>query len=749
MISRSSSAGSFTLDTRYGKSKRFADLKLSTCAVWSITGLCGFLLIWRLVSPHCNCPKNIPVPAPAAPLPGTITGGFRILDPGEPVDPHVVKKFGPEICNRKRYPPTQALQADSVTILINGYAEARIPLLQETLQIYAESPLVDAIYVLWGNVSSPFSVVEGDLGWWDDGSSGEGAAAAAAGAIAQAEEIATREKADGIPGGNRGLGGGIRVGGPESKIHIVRQLSDSLNDRFLPRKFIRTRAVIICDDDITIDDKTLEFALRVWGENEQRLVGFFPRAHVYSLEEKGWVYTKREDRYSIVLTKLFILHADYLFRYTCHTPEGVKEYVDSGKNCEDIAMNFVVSQRAKVGPLLVDGKPRDWGDTRNSEKELSDVGLSARAGHKKDRGGCIGAFQRLWGAMELRYSYSKATPDVKEMVFCDKFGYMIHCDDRARTRMQAARAAGLHRVVVEQRYAYATLVASADLLPAALAHAQSLRLTGTAHDLVLMVDENAHDVNLKDRLLLLHFDHVRRVPTVTNPYGVKGFSKLNAWLMTEYDKVVYIDVDTLVLANLDHLFDRPEPTAVPDVYMSSKFNSGLLVLKPSHSTYSDMMSKMHRLPSYNKGDQGFLNAYFSGWFHMPPAHRLAARYNAVIFFPDHYHPPPWFRVEAAHEALNGPIMMVHFANPWFKPWRLGSHEGGVVGIHGEGGGGRGGGGGSLSSALSSTLSSSLTSSQSGVSKEAVEAAAAATLQAVAAGGNGNGTAGAGAGGQEG
>ncbi|CAI7871615.1 unnamed protein product, partial [Closterium sp. NIES-54] len=167
-------------------------------------------------------------------------------------------------------------------------------------------------------------------------------------------------------------------------------------------------------------------------------------------------------------------------------------------------------------------------------------------------------------------------------VFCDKFGYMIHCDDRALTRMQAARAAGLHRVVVEQRYAYTTLVASADLLPAALAHAQSLRLTGTAHDLVLMVDGNAHDVNVNDRLLLLHFDHVRRVPTVNNPYGVKGFSKLNAWQMTEYDKVVYIDVDTLVLANLDHLFEHPEPTAVPDVYMSSKFNSGLLVLKPSH-----------------------------------------------------------------------------------------------------------------------------------------------------------------------
>eukprot|EP00897_Mesotaenium_endlicherianum_P006376 jgi/Mesen1/5767/ME000292S04847 len=518
-----------------------------------------------------------------------------------PLDLYSPKKLGdPGLCDRRRYPSADSLLEDYVTILVNGFSEARIPLLQENMRLYSQSPVVDAIYVLWGNVSTPASLLAQEH--W------------------------------------------VSAGAP---IHVIRQKTTSLNDRFLPRAFIRTKAVAICDDDITVDARTLAFALRVWRENQQRLVGFFPRAHAYQLATRTWAYTKLPDRYSIMLTKLMLLHTEYLFRYTCTTPPGVKAFVDQGMNCEDIAMNFVVTHHSGQGPQLVAGSPRDWGDTRNSDDELSSIGLSARSDHKKDRGACITAFQRLWGGLQLRYSYGKAGEDVSEQVFCDKFGF-------------------------RRRYAYATLVGSADLVPAALAFAQSLRCSGAVHDAVLMVDDSS-SLDLKDPILREHFDVVRRVKSVENRYGVKGFNKLNAWLLTEYAKVLYIDVDTLVLANLDHLFERPEPAAVPDVYMSGKFNSGLLVLEPSKATYADMMSKLEKLPSYNRGDQGFLNSYFSGWFQMDARHRLPARYNAVIFFPDHYHPPPWFDVNTVHEVM-GPLAMVHFANPWFKPWRLISND---------------------------------------------------------------------------
>eukprot|EP00271_Cylindrocystis_brebissonii_P009206 TRINITY_DN23893_c0_g1_i1.p1 TRINITY_DN23893_c0_g1~~TRINITY_DN23893_c0_g1_i1.p1 ORF type:complete len:919 (-),score=79.21 TRINITY_DN23893_c0_g1_i1:91-2847(-) len=535
------------------------------------------------------------------------------------------------VCDRRRYQATDTLLEDRITILVNGFSEARLPLLRKNMFTYSQSLIVEAIYVLWGNISTPEYII-----------------------------------------GNQWATGG-------APIQVLRQPTTSLNDRFLPREFIRTKVVAICDDDITADDKSLRFALQVWQENQHRIVGFFPRAHLYSLPTQSWQYLKLPDRYSIMLTKLMLLHTNYLYHYTCNTPPGVKEFVDKGMNCEDIAMNFLVASQTGAGPLLVEGTPRDWGDTRNSEEDLSAVGLSAREGHRKDRGLCLAAFQKLWGGMELRYSYSKAVPNVTEQVFCDKFGVSVHCDKRAITRLQALRAVGQHIRIRETRYAYTTLIGSPDFIPAALVLAQSLHSTGTLHDLVLMIDDTS-DLNWKDIILTSHYDRVMKVKSVVNKYRVKGFNKLNAWLLEEYAKVVYIDVDTMVLANLDHLFDHPEPAAVPDVYMSGKFNSGVLVIKPSKVTYDDMISQLDILPSYNKGDQGFLNAYYSGWFDMPAAHRLPARYNGVFLFPPHYHPPAWYDMNTIHEAL-GPIAVVHFAGPWHKPWRLGTNSSDIVWCH--------------------------------------------------------------------
>lgn len=69
-----------------------------------------------------------------------------------------------------------------------------------------------------------------------------------------------------------------------------------------------------------------------------------------------------------------------------------------------------------LGPLLVEGQPRDWGDTRNSEEVMTNMGLSARMDHRKDRGDCIVEFQKLWNGMELHFSYSKAISNVDEQV---------------------------------------------------------------------------------------------------------------------------------------------------------------------------------------------------------------------------------------------------------------------------------------------------------------------------------------------
>lgn len=288
------------------------------------------------------------------------------------------------ICNRELYPPPWKLRSDQLSILISGFAEARLPLLKRIVRAYSISPVVHSIYILWGNTSTPWPLLNHtDL---------------------------------------------VSLGAP---VFLVRQDTTSLNDRFLPRPYLKTRAVLISDDDITIDLDELKFAFQMWKENDRRIVGFFPRSHEYQLQSKSWIYTIHPDRYSLLLTKLMILATDYLYQYTCLMPRGVKEYIDANMNCEDIAMNFIVANSTNQGPLLVNGKPRDWGDTRNSIGDLSSSALSAKKQHRKNRGDCITVFHRLWEGMPLRYSYGKAINGVEEQVFCEKHGALLSCNDQS------------------------------------------------------------------------------------------------------------------------------------------------------------------------------------------------------------------------------------------------------------------------------------------------------------------------------
>ncbi|KAA8526127.1 hypothetical protein F0562_007773 [Nyssa sinensis] len=264
-----------------------------------------------------------------------------------------------------------------MTVLINGYSESRIPLLRSIAATYSASPSISSVLVLWGNPSTPTQT------------------------LTQLSHNLSNSYAGTAP------------------ISVIPQSSDSLNTRFLPRPSITTRAVLICDDDVEIDHKSIEFAFRVWSSNQDRLIGFFARSHDIDLSRRTWIYTVHPDKYSILLTKFMVTKSDYLYKYSCEGERTMMEMrgvVDRMRNCEDILMNFVVADEANAGPILVEAEQaRDWGDARNEERRevvgkerVREVGLSSRRGdHRKRRGECIREFHRILGRMPLRYSYGK------------------------------------------------------------------------------------------------------------------------------------------------------------------------------------------------------------------------------------------------------------------------------------------------------------------------------------------------------
>ncbi|NWW88270.1 GLYG2 protein, partial [Rhynochetos jubatus] len=105
------------------------------------------------------------------------------------------------------------------------------------------------------------------------------------------------------------------------------------------------------------------------------------------------------------------------------------------------------------------------------------------------------------------------------------------------------------------------------------------------------------------------------------------FTKLHCWTLTHYSKCVFMDADTLVLCNVDELFDREEFSAAPDSGWPDCFNSGVFVFRPSLKTYNRLLRFAAEHGSFDGGDQGLLNSFFSNWATADIGKHLPFLYN--------------------------------------------------------------------------------------------------------------------------
>jgi len=194
--------------------------------------------------------------------------------------------------------------------------------------------------------------------------------------------------------------------------------------------------------------------------------------------------------------------------------------------------------------------------------------------------------------------------------------------------------------------AYVSLVTNADYLPGAIALVTSLRRTGTAADIVVLhtggVDLAAlaplavRGVRLAACDLLptseaFNLAHSRRAQHERAPFtkGEKpafhtpldNFAKLRLWQLP-YERVIFLDADTLVLRSIDRLFDYPEFSAAPNVYESvadfRRLNSGVFAARPSVATFARMLARLDTPGAFwKRTDQTFLEAFFPDWQGLP------------------------------------------------------------------------------------------------------------------------------------
>ena len=112
-----------------------------------------------------------------------------------------------------------------------------------------------------------------------------------------------------------------------------------------------------------------------------------------------------------------------------------------------------------------------------------------------------------------------------------------------------------------RREAYVTMVTTKDYIIGALVMAHSLRGSGSTRPILCMVTKNMIDVDLaalrSGGLTPVVVDSIP-APSLSHvsEWDKAGYTKLNLWGLIEWDFLVYIDADCLVVSNMDDLFLR-------------------------------------------------------------------------------------------------------------------------------------------------------------------------------------------------
>ena len=227
--------------------------------------------------------------------------------------------------------------------------------------------------------------------------------------------------------------------------------------------------------------------------------------------------------------------------------------------------------------------------------------------------------------------------------------------------------------------AFVTLVTNADFARGAKALVRSLTRAGTKADIVVLHTGGVDAISLAPlrdlgaRLVATELlptseafnaAHARDRLHANAPFtkGTKpafhtpldNFCKLRLWLL-DYEACVFLDADTLVLQNIDALFDYPEFCAAPNVYESladfHRMNSGVFTARPSGATFDAMLDRLDTPNAFwRRTDQTFLETFFPDW------HGLPVFYNMLQYV--------WFAMPELWDWKAIKVLHFQYEKPW-------------------------------------------------------------------------------------
>lgn len=238
----------------------------------------------------------------------------------------------------------------------------------------------------------------------------------------------------------------------------------------------------------------------------------------------------------------------------------------------------------------------------------------------------------------------------------------------------------------EKNCAFVSILSSNDYLPGLLVLYKSLVATNTKYPFLVLLMEGI-STNTISVLEKRHIPYKIVKTKINNPTDVDRshrwfttYSKLNVFDQTQYNKIVYLDADMLILRNIDELFKYPHMSAtnaggmLPRKSSWTHLNSGVFITEPSRELFKDMVSKIGKIEKLESSgspdkpkfgsEQDFLNAYYSDWSNKKELH-LDHKYNIFHYYLDEYNELFGYTIEDGPR----PISIIHYAS-YLKPWNI-------------------------------------------------------------------------------
>ena len=187
--------------------------------------------------------------------------------------------------------------------------------------------------------------------------------------------------------------------------------------------------------------------------------------------------------------------------------------------------------------------------------------------------------------------------------------------------------------------AYITLLSSIDYLDGVLVLNETLKRVESKYPLYCMLAKNIGS-DVKAILEQYGISYLQLENTVHEGFVSSNserhdwdysnwnytFDKILVWELTQFDKLVFVDSDMIVVNNIDHLFEhQPFSASLAGVLFPTNhdikiLNSGLMVIEPNLDVANKMKQIAKRLiPEMQEknlplGDQDIINEYFNDWF---------------------------------------------------------------------------------------------------------------------------------------